>query len=36
MRYGWDEVNQALVDAYLRILRQRSHGVRGPARSPVP
>jgi glycosyltransferase involved in cell wall biosynthesis len=36
MRYGWNEVNQALVDAYLRILRQRSHGVRGPARSPVP
>lgn len=36
MRYGWDEVNQALVDSYLRIVRQRSHGVRGPARSPVP
>ena len=36
LRYGWNEVNQALVDAYLRILRQRSHGVKGPARSPVP
>jgi glycosyltransferase involved in cell wall biosynthesis len=36
LRYGWDEVNQALVDGYLRIIRQRSHGVRRPARSPVP
>ncbi len=36
LRYGWDEVNQALVDGYLRIIRQRSHGIRGPARSPVP
>jgi glycosyltransferase involved in cell wall biosynthesis len=33
--YGWDEVNQALVDAYLRIVRQRSAGARQP-RSPVP
>jgi phosphatidylinositol alpha 1,6-mannosyltransferase len=23
-RYGWDEVNQVLVDAYLRIARQRN------------
>jgi len=32
---GWDEVNQALVDTYLRIVRQRALGaiVR---RSPVP
>jgi glycosyltransferase involved in cell wall biosynthesis len=32
---GWDEVNQALVDTYLRIVRQRAQGaiVR---RSPVP
>jgi phosphatidylinositol alpha 1,6-mannosyltransferase len=36
LRYGWDEVNQALVDGYLRIIRQRSHGIRGPVRSPVP
>ena len=33
--YGWDEVNQALVDAYLRIVRQRAAGARQP-RSPVP
>ncbi|WP_022683246.1 glycosyltransferase family 4 protein [Sphingobium bisphenolivorans] len=34
-RYGWDQVNQALVDTYLRIIRQRSTGalVRS---SPVP
>ena len=25
-RYGWDQVNQTLVDIYLRILRQRSPG----------
>ena len=33
--YGWDQVNQALVDTYLRIIRQREHGalVRS---SPVP
>jgi glycosyltransferase involved in cell wall biosynthesis len=36
MRYGWDEVNQALVDSYLRIIRQRASGGRPPARSPVP
>jgi phosphatidylinositol alpha 1,6-mannosyltransferase len=36
MRYGWDEVNQALVDAYLRIVRQRISGGRQPRRSPVP
>ncbi|MDB5723061.1 MAG: glycosyltransferase family 1 protein [Alphaproteobacteria bacterium] len=34
-RYGWDEVNQALVDGYLRIVRQRAGGTRIP-RSPVP
>jgi len=34
-RYGWDEVNQELVDAYLRIIRQ--HGAGGRQRpSPVP
>jgi len=33
--YGWDEVNQALVDAYLRLIRQ--HGSGGRQRpSPVP
>lgn len=35
-RYGWDQVNQSLVDAYLRVMRQRSEGGRVPARSPVP
>ena len=25
-RYGWDQVNQALLDTYLRVLRQRSTG----------
>jgi phosphatidylinositol alpha 1,6-mannosyltransferase len=34
-RYGWDEVNQELVDAYLRVIRQ--HGAGGRQRpSPVP
>ena len=27
-RYGWDQVNQALVDTYLRIVRQRAAGGR--------
>ena len=35
MRFGWDEVNQALVDGYLRVLRQRAAGSRVP-RSRVP
>ena len=26
-RYGWDQVNQALVDTYIRILRQRAQGM---------
>lgn len=34
-RYGWDEINQSLVDAYIRIIRQRSAGSRTP-RSRVP
>jgi glycosyltransferase involved in cell wall biosynthesis len=34
-RHGWDEVNQALVDGYLRIVRQHGAGVKMP-RSPVP
>ncbi len=34
-RNGWDEVNQALVDTYLRIIRQRAQGV-APRSSPVP
>ena len=25
-RYGWDQVNQQLVDSYLRIIRVRSEG----------
>jgi glycosyltransferase involved in cell wall biosynthesis len=35
-RYGWDEVNQALVDGYLRVIRQREGGMPLPPRSPVP
>jgi glycosyltransferase involved in cell wall biosynthesis len=35
-RFGWDEVNQELVDAYLRVIRQHSQGSRQPKRSPVP
>jgi phosphatidylinositol alpha 1,6-mannosyltransferase len=35
-RYGWDEVNQALVDGYLRVIRQREGGLRLPPPSPVP
>jgi len=34
-RYGWDEVNQELVDAYIRVIRQHHHGGRQQA-SPVP
>jgi phosphatidylinositol alpha 1,6-mannosyltransferase len=33
--YGWDEVNQELVDSYLRIIRQHSSGGRQRP-SPVP
>lgn len=29
-RYGWDQVNQQLVDAYCRIIRQRENGGRPP------
>ncbi|MDP8994130.1 MAG: glycosyltransferase family 1 protein [Pseudomonadota bacterium] len=35
-RYGWDEVNQELVDGYLRVVRQHRAGGRQPRRSPVP
>jgi len=33
-RYGWDEVNQELVDAYIRVIRQHDGGRQRP--SPVP
>jgi phosphatidylinositol alpha 1,6-mannosyltransferase len=33
-RYGWDEVNQELVDAYQRVIRQHDGGQQQP--SPVP
>jgi glycosyltransferase involved in cell wall biosynthesis len=33
-RYGWDQVNEALVEAYLRTIRQRAGGRM--VRSPVP
>jgi glycosyltransferase involved in cell wall biosynthesis len=36
LRYGWDEVNQALVDGYLRVIRQRVGGGSRPRPSPVP
>lgn len=32
---GWDQVNQALVDTYLRVIRQRAQGL-APKSSPVP
>src|SRR5687767_2948722 len=35
-RYGWDEVNRALADGYLRVVRQREGGGRLPPPSPVP
>jgi len=36
-RYGWDQVNQALVDGYLRVVRQRAQGGGPlPRQSPVP
>jgi len=35
-RYGWDQVNHALVDGYLRIIRQRLAGGGPPRGSPVP
>jgi len=35
-RYGWDQVNQELVDAYMRIIRQHRAGVRLIRQSPVP
>ena len=34
--HGWDEVNQELVDSYLRIIRQHGTGGRQPRHSPVP
>ncbi|TMJ16997.1 MAG: glycosyltransferase family 1 protein [Alphaproteobacteria bacterium] len=34
-RFGWDEVNQALVDGYRRVIRQHAQGGRQ-RRSPVP
>lgn len=35
-RYGWDAVNQALVNGYLRIIRQHRSGTRNPPRTPAP
>lgn len=35
-RYGWDQVNQELVDSYVRIVRQHQAGVRMTRQSPVP
>jgi len=36
LAYGWDRVNQALVEGYLRVIRQRDGGLRLQAPSPVP
>ena len=36
LHYGWDEVNQALVDGYLRVVRHRAGGMKLPPPSPVP
>lgn len=35
-RFGWDRVNQALVDTYLRVIRQRAAGGSVPMMGPVP
>jgi len=35
-RYGWDEINEALIVSYLRIIRQHATGGRLPRSSPVP
>ena len=35
-RFGWDRVNQELVDTYLRIARQRALGGRAPRMGPNP
>jgi phosphatidylinositol alpha 1,6-mannosyltransferase len=35
-RFGWDQVNQELVDSYIRIVRQHAAGVRLARQSPVP
>ena len=35
-RYGWDQVNQTLIDSYLRIIRQRAQGGGPPRMGPVP
>jgi glycosyltransferase involved in cell wall biosynthesis len=35
-RFGWDQVNQALVDTYLRVVRQRAAGGTVPRMGPVP
>jgi glycosyltransferase involved in cell wall biosynthesis len=35
-RFGWDQVNQALVDTYTRVLRQRAAGGGVPRLGPVP
>lgn len=35
-RYGWDQVNRSLADAYLRIVRQRAAGGKPPVMGPAP
>jgi glycosyltransferase involved in cell wall biosynthesis len=35
-RFGWDEVNQHLIDSYCRVIRQHAAGSRIQPQSPVP
>ena len=35
-QHGWDQVNQALADTYLRVVQQRGAGAGLPRHSPVP
>ena len=35
-QYGWDQVNQALAETYLRLIQHRSTGSGPPRHSPVP
>ncbi|MCA1748015.1 MAG: glycosyltransferase, partial [Sphingomonadales bacterium] len=35
-RYGWDAVNRALVNGYLRVIRQHRSGEPNPPRTRVP
>ncbi len=34
--YGWDQVNQVLVDGYMRVVRSHEAGIKAPRQGPVP